>query len=323
MTPVAVSPKLLYVFHSRAGTLNREHDWRAALGDFFDLLALGCTVDATSKDFVDILASHRDAAIVAFALKLRFVPEPFDLPTPTAPRVLVEPDAFLTFCDQLSGPKNLRGRLERAFNLGRFRCVLTRDAFSAKKLQSVGIPAAWIPHGVDTDVFGQTDLPRTVPVAFVGSTSPSLYTQRLELARFLRARVSGAQVYDESARLDGDDYAILLARTRLFVSTPIDPGGQVDKTEAKLFEAMASGCCVLRRRTEELDRLGFTPGVHYIPFETVGDLPGVLDSCSRSPELVALVAREGRALVRTKHTWWHRARAATAYFTTLQGPGLG
>src|SRR5207245_2350556 len=124
----------------------------------------------------------------------------------------------------------------------------------------------WSPQAAQAEDCCVNGVDRTVDAAFVGTTTPWMYPERRSLINVIKDAVPSAMISDESQRTSDSEYITTLNRAKLFVTSPIGPESIPQVTEAKFFEAMLAGCCVVRRRTFELDRLGFVPGQHYVSF---------------------------------------------------------
>jgi len=75
----------------------------------------------------------------------------------------------------------------------------------------------------------------------------------------------------------------------------------------RVFEAMAMGHCLVTRWNEDLAPLGIVDGVHAWTYRTVEEAVEKVRAALKDDEGRAVMGREARALVLSRHTYFHRA----------------
>lgn len=100
-------------------------------------------------------------------------------------------------------------------------------------------------------------------------------------------------------------YADLLNRHKVFVSAGDVSGGFFMKN----LEAMACGCLLIAQYSPCFEKLGFVHGKHLLLWNSFSDLVDLTRRYLDDHEARARIAREGRKLVASKHTWDSRVDA--------------
>lgn len=284
-----------------------QHSWKKALGRHCALQLLLVDKHDDLRAVSNLLRQQENTDALIIHLKLRFMPERLNLDAFHPPKIILENDAFLNFAGKVLVDQSLQGKIDRILSNNAIALVITRDLFSFTSFAQMGVDSIWNPQAVDPSEFRRKSGQRDLDVTFVGSTTPAMYPDRAGIIVFLESRFLRFTAFDERNRLIGPDYLSVLNRTKIFVTAPISPGGRVEATEAKFFEAMSCGCCVFRRRTHELDRLGFVAGYHYIEFASHAELEEKLHYYLSYGQEREMIAENGHSYVTTHHTWDHRA----------------
>lgn len=103
--------------------------------------------------------------------------------------------------------------------------------------------------------------------------------------------------------LEVSDYARALACSRIVVNWP----RTAINRPHRIFDAMASGACVLTGRLPEVEEDHRVPGVDYLEFDEMGELPGLIERLLENGAWER-VAASGHKLVIERHTWAVRAK---------------
>ena len=94
-----------------------------------------------------------------------------------------------------------------------------------------------------------------------------------------------------------DDYAKFISEHLGGVATASAFGYVV----AKYFEIPAAGALLIGERVDDLDKLGFVPGEHYVPI-TKESAIGTVEECCANPRKYTEIRKEGMDLVRKSHS---------------------
>jgi len=87
---------------------------------------------------------------------------------------------------------------------------------------------------------------------------------------------------------------------------------------AKHYEIPAVGSLLLTNRTEDLDRVGFIPGKHYVPISTENCIEKIRH-CLENPEEYTNIRKEGMKYVRENHSLKNRMERFGKIFNRLLG----
>jgi glycosyltransferase involved in cell wall biosynthesis len=186
---------------------------------------------------------------------------------------------------------------------GLFDLVLSAQKDYVPLLAAEGVPARWLPWGIDADVFHDPGIERPIDIAFVGVVDahrPKRSAALAELGRRFRFETFGA---DATHRLSPAEMARIFASAKIVFNESV-----MGDLNFRTFEAMACGALLL---TEHIDN-GlcdlFIPGQHLATYDSE-TLIGQAERLLASPRERERVARAGAALVGTRHTM--AARMAT------------
>lgn len=181
-----------------------------------------------------------------------------------------------------------------------------------------GIRAAFWPFGIEEPRGDIPDMPG-YDVVYLGNNYSAKRQQLYEVLRSLPCKVG---VYGSGwAQAEGEcnhDFATgyaLYSRSTLTISDNQFPDS-VGYLSDRPFQAMAAGCCVLQQTVPDLETwTGFVEGAHYVKFDTLDELPALVDYWLRRDEFRNLIAHQGQAFVREHHTF---ARRVTELFEMLE-----
>ncbi|MFN8543695.1 MAG: glycosyltransferase [Candidatus Binatia bacterium] len=164
-----------------------------------------------------------------------------------------------------------------------------------------GIPARWLPWGVDETVFRDLGIARTHAVSFVGLVDPVTRPKRTAIIERLRRRMAIATFGETLARrLPPGDVAWVLSQTAVALNECI-----LGDLNFRVFEAMACGAMLLTEHIGNGLTDLFTPGVHLDVFGP-DDLEAKADHYVRHAAERARIAASGSDEVHRRHTMTHR-----------------
>ncbi len=208
--------------------------------------------------------------------------------------------------DSFSGTRK-RAEISRLFDV-----AVVFHPSSVAALRRLGIEhVAFMPHAFDpTRVrLRRATEARSVDIAFVGRTSPSLYDERLAVLRMLRASEHRVSIEDG---LSYEGMLALYGEAKIGVNLPRDdyPGD----ANLRCFEVMGAGAMLVTRSPSELEEMGFEEGEDFVGYATRTDLAETLRrllSPDRERERAAIAGR-GQAKVLAEHTYDATARRLLA-----------
>ena len=138
-------------------------------------------------------------------------------------------------------------------------------------------------------------------VTFIGA----LYPYRIELLEAVKSQgirvavnphhTSDARDY-ESARLDQPewlDYMSALSKSRLTLNFAKSNAADVYQLKTRVLEAMIAGTVLVTDDNDRTERF-FRPGVDYLQFTGVEDLPAVIDEALKDPAALTVMAQRAR-----------------------------
>lgn len=179
----------------------------------------------------------------------------------------------------------------------------------------------WEPWAADLDVY-KPKLKKLYDVSLLGNVSGHLYPRREQILaaltgssiKFLRTpHPTGFRYESPTKQVEGSaigrDYAKLLASAKIGIAT----GGKPDFAVGKYFTIPASGSALLASWCDDLEQLGFEPGVNMIPLDH-GNILEQLHDLLADPVYLREVAAYGLELIRNHHTWGHRVLAFSEWF---------
>jgi hypothetical protein len=222
-------------------------------------------------------------------------------------------------------------RAARAANLAEADVIVATYAYTLPKYYPALDPARvlWLPHAASPE-FVRALNPRPRAAALLAGARSKWYPLRQQAAALAGRRADlvlhahpGPFPAQEGGALHAQGLyatepalrnkaARVLAREFNGHLACIADGLALRHTIAKLFEIPATGCLLVADDglASSLAWLGFSPGVHYVPFNA-STLERVLDAVLDPAHRAAVdeVRRNGQALVLTRHLIFHRAAA--------------
>ncbi len=189
--------------------------------------------------------------------------------------------------------------------------VILVDQDELKNFCQIGPSYRWA-YAVNEMVFHPLD--KTVDVAYHCARTPERSALGDYLACWMKDR---PYIYTTGCNFSIAVYAALLGRAKICVHLGTHPQCR----SHRLFDALASGCCLLTSPLPYIDGDGLCPGVHYEVFHSPGELTdkiAVLLSTGHWQE----IAERGREYVLAHHTWTTRAEELKAILAKEKLCGL-
>lgn len=169
----------------------------------------------------------------------------------------------------------------------------------------------WLPHHVNTHIFKDYGLPKTIDCLMMGAVSQEYYPLRYEIYNtmnthpgFLYHPHPGYRnIEPNEPFFTGEKYAREINRAKIFFTC--DSIFRYSLT--KYFEAPACNSLLLASSLPELEELGFIPGVNYVDIDLNNFEEKALYYLQHSKERKAISAA-GYEMVRENHSTARRAR---------------
>lgn len=178
-----------------------------------------------------------------------------------------------------------------------FDLVLAAQRDWVRLLRADGVPARWLPWGIDPQVFRADPVSaRTVDVAFVGMVDGNRPKRAAVLAELRRRFTLAAFGESAATRLAESDMARVFRSAKIVFNESVF--GDVN---FRTFEAMACGALLLTERTGNGLTDLFTPDEHlavYEPDDLVAQVEHLLAAAGERER----IAVAGQELVATRHT---------------------
>lgn len=291
---------------------------RALLDSFYAAIAANldtCDVRPLSDDeqanLNNYFAAHVDAAaydriVVFIRCKKAFAQRRFFKSVPNL--VFLEHDAWQNYADC-----KYCGKFSRLYRTAPWGRIICSGAGHTKRLQNEGFDAVFVPKGYDSTLIQNLHRPRSIELAFVGSTKNAIYRERKQFLEELAGHEPIEIVRTESGR----DYVEKLNSIRYFVSADVGMGEYMIKN----FEAMACGCVLLAydQGAGENSALGFEDMVNTVLYRDVANLREKLAILRADPALGEKIAVAGQLLVERNFTFDKLgAKVAAALKPTLR-----
>jgi spore maturation protein CgeB len=230
-----------------------------------------------------------------------------------------------------------------SLDLQRFEAILAYSPSTAQRLRELGYGRVHVFHeAADTTVFAPIEVPKSTDVVFVGNYGDGdrshemeeyIFGPRVDLPN-LRYAVYGVR-YPESvvARLNDGldiDYGGWLpnvrvphvySAARVVLHVPrrqyreLLPGTPT----IRVFEALASGACLISLPWEDTDRL-FDVGADYVVVHTPEEMCDAINWLCRDDAARERIGRHGRQTILARHTCAHRAEQLQSLLAAPDGP---
>ncbi|MFT3929022.1 MAG: glycosyltransferase [Spongiibacteraceae bacterium] len=275
---------------------------RALLDNFYAAIAQhldDCDVrqltDDEQADLKKYFVEHVDVAaysriVVFIRCKKAFAQRSFFSSIPNL--VFLEHDAWQNFADC-----KYRGKFSQLYRSVPWARIICSGKQHTQSFQSEGLDCIFVPKGYDQKLIQNLRRPRTIELAFVGSTNNAIYYQRKEFLEQL-ARIEPIEIVRTES---GQDYVDKLNTIRYFVSADVGMGEYMIKN----FEAMAAGCVLLTydQGAEENIAFGFEDMVNVVLYRDLKSLREKLAILRSSLELGDRIAAAGQELVEKNFTF--------------------
>jgi tetratricopeptide (TPR) repeat protein len=184
-----------------------------------------------------------------------------------------------------------------------FDLALVAQQDYVASFEADGVPARWLPWGIDPRVFHDPGLARTIDIAFVGIVDGHRPKRAAALAE-LRRRFDVVTLGDDPARrLPESEMARVFGSAKIVFNESV-----MGDVNFRTFEAMACGALLLTERTDNGLVELFTPGEHLAAYGPDDLLALAAQHLAHSEERER-IARNGCEAVAARHTM--AARMAT------------
>jgi hypothetical protein len=197
-------------------------------------------------------------------------------------------------CQELVAESKYTDQFSRDFALLINARIVVTSYFMRDYLIAKGIDAYCIPKAFDDNTLKNLDAPRDIALAFIGRTKSQVYNERRNLLESMAKRFAMQTLRTETPH----EYLHLLNRIAVFISADIG----FNEYMAKNFEAMACGCLLLAKRQPSEDQaLGLIDMHNVVHYDTQQEAADKYQQLQDNPALLAHIARNGLALVNSRH----------------------
>lgn len=213
--------------------------------------------------------------------------------------IFLEHDA----CQNYMQFSKYRGKYSAFYRRLPWARVLCSGGVVARKLQEEGVDAVFVPKGYDETMLKNLQLPREVPVGFLGSLKGIVYTERKQILEQISERTGMVIRRTRS----GAEYLEALNRIQIFVSADVRMGEYMIKN----FEAMACGCVLVawQQDEEEVSALGLQDMKNLVLYRSVDEAVEKINLLLADPDLSDRIAQAGQALAEERYTFSHVGQA--------------
>jgi glycosyltransferase involved in cell wall biosynthesis len=170
--------------------------------------------------------------------------------------------------------------------------------FVALRDFSSGPNKAWLPPGVDDQLFRNKNINKDIFMGFVGS-----YVNRKGILDHLTNKFG----LEQHIRVLGDDMVNLINRFQVHFNMNISLG-----TNYRNFETIACETLLLTSACNEYDDLGFKNNENCLIYNNVQDLEEKILFCKNNPEKVKQIAAKGLELS-NRHSYKRRAESVIKF----------
>ncbi len=173
----------------------------------------------------------------------------------------------------------------------------------------------WLPHHVNTDMFTDYGLTREIDYLLMGQASSVYYPFRAQVLAAMQGKEGFIyhqhpgykEILDTEDHYVREKYAREISRAKIFFTC----GGKMRYPVAKYFEVLACNTLLLAPYFEELDDLGFIPGVHFVEADEHNFEEKAHYYLNHEQERLKIALR-GYEMVRARHSSPQRAAEVLA-----------
>jgi len=196
-----------------------------------------------------------------------------------------------THCSEASR----RFRFDKAKRADHVYCAIWSDV---SRLLAEGVAARWLPYAAEPLCFTTWDADVKADVGFVGHIGD--YDGRVEfLDVMFRAFPNFHFEYNR--------YLELCALEMRKSKVALNHCWRRDCTNMRVFEAMATGVCLLTPVTDDLPWLKIEDGVNCLTYTTTEEAIEKVRAILKDDDRRMAIAKAGRERILTEHTYVHRA----------------
>ncbi|MET3690310.1 spore maturation protein CgeB [Priestia megaterium] len=195
-----------------------------------------------------------------------------------------------------------------------------RDAFM-KWYPELAHRFVWLPHHVNTTVYKDFQLPKTINWLMMGATVRHIYPLRVIMLNAMKDQPGfvyhphpGYTVVQNAKQgsLVGDEYAKEINRSKMFLTC----NSVYEYILMKYFEVLACNTLLLAPSTQETTDLGFIDGVHFVAINRMNFLEKAQYYLSHESERLT-IAKTGYEMVRSYHSTEARVKHLLSNITKL------
>lgn len=183
--------------------------------------------------------------------------------------------------------------------IGARRTIVSSESLR-RDLVALGMDAALVLKGYDSNIITDLNKERDLPLAFVGRVSNKAYRKRKQMLQMAQKKEGLVMLRTDP----GEAYNQALNRIEAFVSADVG----FNEYMIKNYEAMAAGCALLAWRQPgcEQEAIGIEDGFNAMLYSSREELLRKIAILKQNPDVRKSIAAAGNSLVRSRHTWGHR-----------------
>ena len=215
---------------------------------------------------------------------------------------------------------SMLGKWPDVFRRNEFHVLICTGKRTRDHLLERGVDAYWLPKAYDPHFFHDLGCERS-GLSFFGEPYRARLAMLTHLDRNCIAYARFRSSYEELnhhlnrylgcliCNMEGIPPAGWRRLVNLFVrghGVTVQPGPE---TMLKNFEVAGAGCVPISDYMPEHDELGFQDAVSSVLYESFDELVEKLRHYETRPEELVAIGRQAAELVRSRHTWDHRAAA--------------
>lgn len=195
-----------------------------------------------------------------------------------------------------------------------------RDAFM-KWYPELAHRFIWLPHHVNTEIYRDFQLPKSINWLMMGAILRHIYPLRVIMLNTMKDQPGfvyhphpGYNVVQKvnQGSLVGDEYAKEINRSKMFLTC----NSIYEYTLMKYFEVLGCNTLLLAPATKETEDLGIIDGVHFVAVNRLNFMEKAQYYLTHETERIA-IAQTGYEMVRTYHSSEARVRQLLSNITKL------